>query len=271
LSLDWLFKNRATTRPDHPDPVLRTRFFYTPPELLLAAVRSLPEAHENFKIASVTDMTVTALRKTDFFGFVDDITIKISAHPHGSVMDVASASKVGKGDLGQNKRNILELYQAVGVELMDVKPQEGCEGFLHCHYTPHKRDVVAKLMFDPASLVTLSPKFPPVAIKKQPDKLDVGTHLVIELAGVIDWVAEYTEWNPPKNFADRQVSGPFEYFTHKHVFEDVGDGTVIIDRVHYKNKLGDLGKIFAGPLLAGGQLQNMFAIRAMKLEEFLKD
>lgn len=269
MSLDWLFKNRAATKPDHPDPALRTRFFYTPPELLLAAVRNLPESHENFKIAEVSDMTVTALRKTQVIGFVDDIKIEILKHPHGSLMNVVSASKVGIGDLGQNKRNILELYQAVGVELMDVKPPEGCEGFLYSHYTSHRRETVSKIMFDPNALVTLSPKFPPVRIKKQPDKLDVGGRLVIELAYVIDWVAEFTEWNPPKSFADRQVSGPFEYFTHKHVFEDVGSGTVVIDRVHYKNKLGDLGKIFVGPILAGGQLQNMFAIRAEKLERFL--
>ena len=41
-----------------------------------------------------------------WFGFVDDIVIRIRSHPQGSVTDLRSVSRVGEGDLGANAKRI---------------------------------------------------------------------------------------------------------------------------------------------------------------------
>lgn len=52
-------------------------------------------------------------RTSRLFRFVDDVSARIRATPTGAVLDVESRSRVGKGDLGQNPRNIQELLAAV--------------------------------------------------------------------------------------------------------------------------------------------------------------
>jgi uncharacterized protein (DUF1499 family) len=44
---------------------------------------------------------------------VDDLYIGFDSTAEGSVVLVRSASRVGKGDLGQNRRNIQELWAAL--------------------------------------------------------------------------------------------------------------------------------------------------------------
>lgn len=41
-----------------------------------------------------------------WFGFTDDIVIRITQTPSGSIIDLRSASRVGKGDLGENAKRI---------------------------------------------------------------------------------------------------------------------------------------------------------------------
>src|SRR5206468_5943881 len=47
----------------------------------------------------------------------------------------------------------------------------------------------------------------------------------------------------PSRFVDEQVRGPFARFRHEHVFEPVGGGTRMIDRVEFAAPLGLLGRI----------------------------
>jgi len=43
---------------------------------------------------------------TRWFGFTDDIVVRVTAAPNGSRIDVRSASRVGRSDLGVNARRI---------------------------------------------------------------------------------------------------------------------------------------------------------------------
>jgi len=43
---------------------------------------------------------------TKFFGFKDDIAIRVSATADGSKIDIRSKSRVGRGDVGTNARRI---------------------------------------------------------------------------------------------------------------------------------------------------------------------
>lgn len=51
-----------------------------------------------------------AIRRTKILGFVDDVRIELSSNPNGQThLYASSRSRVGKGDLGQNARNLREL------------------------------------------------------------------------------------------------------------------------------------------------------------------
>ena len=54
-----------------------------------------------------------AVRKTRLFGFEDDVTARVYPDPVGARLELTSASRLGKGDFGQNPRNLEELLRAV--------------------------------------------------------------------------------------------------------------------------------------------------------------
>lgn len=55
---------------------------------------------------------IEAVDRSLFFGFADDIVIRITAAGTGSRIDLRSASRSGIGDLGVNARRIVEFRQA---------------------------------------------------------------------------------------------------------------------------------------------------------------
>lgn len=56
---------------------------------------------------------IRATRRTRGFRFIDDIVLSIEGTRMGSRIHARSDSRVGKGDLGQNRRNILELFRTL--------------------------------------------------------------------------------------------------------------------------------------------------------------
>ncbi len=61
-------------------------------------------------------VNVTLVRQTTLFRFKDDVQVSISPEVDSApsvVLNVTSRSRVGKGDLGQNPRNIQELFAAM--------------------------------------------------------------------------------------------------------------------------------------------------------------
>jgi uncharacterized protein (DUF1499 family) len=54
-------------------------------------------------------------RRTRWLGFVDDIHLQLIDEPAGCRVEAESRSRIGKGDLGQNRRNLLELRKALKV------------------------------------------------------------------------------------------------------------------------------------------------------------
>jgi len=52
-------------------------------------------------------------RTTRVLRFIDDIHVEFQLHPSGVIVQAISQSRVGKGDLGQNPRNLLELTEAL--------------------------------------------------------------------------------------------------------------------------------------------------------------
>ena len=104
--------------PEYPDVV---PLYYTAdiPRVFDESVASA-ETIERWKVTSTDQATRTieAEATTRVFGFTDDITITISAATEFVTrVDVRSASRVGKGDFGQNARNIRVFFKALNQRL----------------------------------------------------------------------------------------------------------------------------------------------------------
>ncbi len=68
-------------------------------------------------------------------------------------------------------------------------------------------------------------------------------------------------YDPPHLFEDRQESGPFAYWHHRHRFLDDGQGgTLLRDEVEYSVPLGVTGQ-WLGGWLVRRKLGAMFAYR----------
>ncbi len=63
--------------------------------------------------------TLEASETTFWFGFTDDIVIRVRPHNGGSRIDLRSVSRVGRGDLGANARRILRFSTVFGA----IEPQ----------------------------------------------------------------------------------------------------------------------------------------------------
>ncbi len=116
----------------------------------------------------------------------------------------------------------------------------------------------------PGALARLTPPWEKVRVEEGGTSIRVGSRVVLvtRLGPVpLRWVAEHTEYDPPRLFADRQVSGPFARWVHRHEFLDDGQGgTILRDAVDYEVPLGALGRLVGGGLVRS-KLRKMFDYR----------
>jgi uncharacterized protein (DUF1499 family) len=99
-------------REGYPDlaPILIDR----PPEQVFAEVeRAMTELGWDVTRSDAETGTIEAIDVTALFRFVDDIVVRIRARDGGSVLDVRSKSRDGKGDVGANAARIRALRDAV--------------------------------------------------------------------------------------------------------------------------------------------------------------
>jgi uncharacterized protein (DUF1499 family) len=85
-----------------------------------AAVARLPRWHVEQVDAPAA--TVRATRRTRLWRFVDDVTLRLEAIPGGTRIHAHSQSRLGKADLGQNRRNLIELLTALRRENGGAQP-----------------------------------------------------------------------------------------------------------------------------------------------------
>lgn len=116
----------------------------------------------------------------------------------------------------------------------------------------------------PEALTLLIPPWEKMRVSTSSGSLLPGSRVVLEgRAGLIPvrWVAIHTEYDPPRLFADQQVSGPFAYWYHRHeCLPAPGNQTLLRDHVEYLPPLGFLGRLIAGPLIRK-KLTRMFTYR----------
>ena len=82
------------------------------------------------------------------------------------------------------------------------------------------------------------------------------------------WRTIITRWDPPNEFVDEQLRGPYAEWIHRHRFSDTdGGGTLMEDEVRFRLPFGVLGAI-AAPLVRW-QLRRIFEHRHRAVEAAL--
>jgi ligand-binding SRPBCC domain-containing protein len=82
----------------------------------------------------------------------------------------------------------------------------------------------------------------------------------LRLFGVpLRWQACISRWQPPIEFVDEQLHGPYRLWRHTHQFHYDGEATIIEDVVRYRLPFGPFGDIFH-PLVQL-QLRRIFRFR----------
>jgi ligand-binding SRPBCC domain-containing protein len=125
----------------------------------------------------------------------------------------------------------------------------------------------------PEALERLIPIWENVKVVTASGSLKPGTRVVLGCRlGPFswNWVAEHTEYEPGRMFADRQVDGPFSYWYHRHLFLDDGQGgTILRDEVDYRLPLGMLGERLARSFV-NSRLRKMFDYRHRVTKQFVE-
>ena len=92
----------------------------------------------------------------------------------------------------------------------------------------------------------------------------------ISLSGIpMGWKTLISKWDPPNEFIDEQLSGPYKQWIHRHAFIEVDpDTTRIEDEVRYRlpfEPFGDIAHSFVER-----QLRNIFDFREKTVNELFR-
>lgn len=109
-------------------------------------------------------------------------------------------------------------------------------------------------------------------ISPSPVQMGSGVHITYQLklhGFPLKWVTEITEWNPPFQFVDVQLRGPYRIWRHTHTFRSDGAGTRMTDHVLYQLPFGWLGRA-AHSLAVRADVHSIFAFRSRAIREFFE-
>lgn len=109
----WMTKNWANTEePTHADlaPLEVPRPLAETLEIVRKAIATMSRWHI---VESSPEGILKLTRRTGIMRFVDDVVVTLHSAGAATIVHARSNSRIGKGDLGQNRRNILELWKAI--------------------------------------------------------------------------------------------------------------------------------------------------------------
>lgn len=136
-------------------------------------------------------------------------------------------------------------------------------------FIPHPREHVFTFFADAFQLEAITPHWlnfhivTPAPIKMKPGVL---IDYRLKLRGVpIKWQTRISDWEPPYRFVDEQLHGPYRWWKHEHLFEDVDGGTRVVDNVHY----GVPGGWLIHETLVRSDLERIFTYRQDKLNTIM--
>ena len=133
------------------------------------------------------------------------------------------------------------------------------------------REDVFAFFSDAANLERITPPELHFSIlTPQPIPMRVGTLIdyKLRLFGVpLRWRARISSWQPPTGLVDEQVSGPYRFWEHTHLFYEDGGKTIVEDVVRYVLPFWPLGEI-AHPVVRL-QLERIFRFRRSAVQKHL--
>jgi ligand-binding SRPBCC domain-containing protein len=156
-------------------------------------------------------------------------------------------------------------------------------------WVPYPAEAVFAFFANPENLPVLMPKWqkarleqvaimPPPRANTTTAMAGTGSRVTLSFRPFrgapfrVRWEAEITDFALNSHFTDRQVKGPFEFWSHTHRIRSVDRAginiTVIIDQVEYEPPMGFLGRI-ANAWFLHKQLESAFAYRQARLVELL--
>ena len=107
--LRWFTRNWADTNEGDPAPIVVPLSLAEALVQVETVIGSQPRWH--IESTNAQTATIHATRLTRFLRFVDDITIRLEPTAQGTRIHARSQSRIGFGDLGQNRRNLRELLE----------------------------------------------------------------------------------------------------------------------------------------------------------------
>ncbi len=124
---DWT-ENSAALEPDHSDPSLRPLLLDANSAAITEFLAAWAGDQKQWDLQSQSEIDGTIqihlTRTTKMLGFVDDVQIELKHADQKTAFHAESQSRVGKGDLGQNPRNLKELVTAVSAKFATDKPTD---------------------------------------------------------------------------------------------------------------------------------------------------
>ena len=106
----------------------------------------------------------------------------------------------------------------------------------------------------------------------QPIEMREGTLIDyrLRLNGLpMSWQTLISKWDPPNEFIDEQISGPYKQWIHRHKFTELGpDKTLIEDEVRYRLPFEPFGDL--AHFVVKGQLTKIFGHRQKVVAEYFQ-
>ena len=126
---------------------------------------------------------------------------------------------------------------------------------------------------DARNLEAITPPFLRIqTLTPAPIRMQSGTLIdyQIRLLGLpIRWRTRIEVWDPPHQFVDVQLFGPYRLWHHTHTFTPVNGGTQMIDLVRYQMPFGLLG-VLVHTLWTRHALKHIFDYRQMRVHQLLQ-
>jgi uncharacterized protein (TIGR01777 family) len=139
-------------------------------------------------------------------------------------------------------------------------------------YFEKPKKQVFNFFSDEMNLEKITPPFLKFKVLgKNTDKIESGTLIdyKLQLRGIpFKWQTKINEFNEDTDFTDQQVKGPYSKWVHTHSFHEVGNGTLMKDKVVYKVPFGALGRAVAGYFVKK-DVNNIFDYRRDVIKKYI--